>query len=214
MTEILEINQPVAQVRAKAVLQAGQCLVFPTDTVYGIAADCRNAQAVQGLLNAKQRGRDMPPPILAADLEDLVEIVDFSAAALALAQKFWPGALTLILPMASGAGLNLGDLTDSVAVRIPDHDSTRKLLKATGPLAVSSANINGLAAALTVSEAVTQLGENVALYLDGGPASGPVPSTIISLLDQPKIIRLGRLSADTLAQVHPELSRLVEQNND
>lgn len=209
MSEILDINtdREAAITAAAAAVTEGACIVLPTDTVYGIGADAFSADAVRGLLEAKGRGRDMPPPVLIADVSALRSLTDeLGDEVLAVADAFWPGPLTLILPLQPELGLDLGDLGNTIAVRVPDHDFTRELLRATGPLAVSSANTTGNPAAASIAEAAEQLGDAVAVYLDGGPASGPVPSTIVDLTGQPTILRVGRISADELAVHLPGLT--------
>lgn len=189
---------------AAAAIADGECIVLPTDTVYGIGADAFSAAAVQQLLDAKRRGRDMPPPVLIADiamLRALSDEVDDDVAA--LAEAFWPGALTMILRAQPSLRMDLGDRGDTIAVRVPDHDFTRELLRATGPLAVSSANISGEPAATTAVEAQRQLGESVAVYLDAGTAREGVGSTIIDLTGRPRILREGPISQDRLAAVVP-----------
>jgi len=192
---------------AAAAVAAGQCIVLPTDTVYGIGADATSPKAVQGLLDAKQRGRDMPPPILLPDADLLPEVAaDVPESALALAKAFWPGALTLILK--AKLPLDLGDRPTTIAVRVPDHDGARALLRATGWLAVSSANVSGQPPAITVAQAQAMLGDSVAVYLDGGPTPGEVPSTIVDLASDPetgRVIRQGAMSAATLRQVWPTI---------
>ena len=200
-------SDPEAAIRAAVeAVHAGECIVLPTDTVYGIGADAFSADAVRGLLEAKGRGRDMPPPVLIADAAILRSLTDEIAdEVIAVAQAFWPGPLTLILPLQPELGLDLGDLGGTIAVRVPDHDFTRELLRVTGPLAVSSANTTGNPAATTIAEASAQLGDSVAVYLDGGPASGPVPSTIVDLTGEPTVLRSGRISAAELAVHLPGL---------
>jgi tRNA threonylcarbamoyl adenosine modification protein (Sua5/YciO/YrdC/YwlC family) len=189
--------------QALAAIEAGECIVLPTDTVYGIGADALSATAVQGLLDAKQRGRDLPPPVLIAEpamLRSLAATV--SPEALALAEAFWPGALTLVVASPPSLRMDLGDRGDTIAVRIPDHPFTRELLRATGPLAVSSANTHGNPAATSIQEARAQLGDTVAVYLDAGQGASPVPSTIVDLSgDVPRILREGRLTRAELASV-------------
>ena len=185
----------------------GQVIVLPTDTVYGVGADAFSAAAVQRLLDAKRRGRDMPPPVLVAEVgmvRSLAAKVDDRV--LALAEAFWPGPLTLVLTSPESLRMDLGDRGQTIAVRVPDHDFTRELLRRTGPLAVSSANVSGRDAALTISDAVEQLGDSVAVYLDAGTMSGPVPSTILDLSgDTPQLLRAGRLSVAEINAVVPGL---------
>lgn len=198
---------------AREAIKAGECVVLPTDTVYGIGADPFDPAAVQRLLDAKMRGRDMPPPVLIAESAMLGALAaDPDERIEALGQAYWPGPLTLILRAQHSLSMDLGDSNDTIAVRVPDQDFTRALLRRTGPLAVSSANVSGAPAAQTVDEAIEQLGDSVAVYLDAGPASGPVPSTIIDLTDPDsgRILRRGRLDADELARLVPGLSDASE----
>jgi len=196
-------HAPGAIDAAQAVVAAGECLVLPTDTVYGIGADATSPTAVQRLLDAKQRGRDMPPPVLISDVAMVRALAsDIPEAATRLGEQLWPGALTLILRAHENLRMDLGDRVGTIAVRIPDHDFTRELLRATGPLAVSSANVSGEPAAATIEEAQAQLGEAVSLYLDGGPAGDPVPSTIVDFTaDAPRIVRQGRIPRVAIAVI-------------
>lgn len=192
---------------AADAIARGRCIVLPTDTVYGIGADAFSADAVQGLLDAKQRGRDMPPPVLIADSSLLRSLAaEVTPEAQALAEVFWPGALTLIVTAQPSLRMDLGDRGQTVAVRVPDHEFTRRLLRDTGPLAVSSANVSGRDAAMTIDEAEAQLGDAVEVYLDDGPAAAPVPSTIVDLTGVPRILRQGRLTREQLGAVVPGLA--------
>lgn len=192
---------------AADAIARGRCIVLPTDTVYGIGADAFSADAVQGLLDAKQRGRDMPPPVLIADASLLRSLAaEVTPEAQALAEVFWPGALTLIVTAQPSLRMDLGDRGQTVAVRVPDHEFTRRLLRDTGPLAVSSANVSGRDAAMTIDEAEAQLGDAVEVYLDDGPAAAPVPSTIVDLTGVPRILREGRLTREQLGAVVPGLA--------
>lgn len=190
-----------------AAVSAGHCIVFPTDTVYGIGANALDADAVQGLLAAKRRGRDMPPPVLIAEPALLPSLTaDISDDAQALADAFWPGALTLIVRAQHALRMDVGDRGDTLAVRVPHHDFARRLLRRTGPLAVSSANVSGRPAALSVAEAVDQLGDAVAVYLDGGRCETHTPSTIIDVSGAGAVVvRQGRLDPDQLRAVVPQI---------
>ena len=192
---------------AADAVAAGEVVVLPTDTVYGVGADAFSAPAVQRLLDAKRRGRDMPPPVLVAEVAMVAALASAADARVtALGEAFWPGALTLILQAPEGLRLDLGERVETIAVRVPDHDFTRELLRRTGPLAVSSANVSGADAALTAADAVAQLGDSVAVYLDAGTMSGPVPSTIVDLSGPTaRILRHGRIDADALNAVVPGL---------
>lgn len=205
MSTVIDVQaDPQAGIAAAiAAIEAGECIVLPTDTVYGIGADALSAEAVQGLLDAKQRGRDMPPPVLIAESSMLRSVAaTVSEDALALAEAFWPGALTLVVASQPTLRMDLGDRGDTIAVRIPDHAFTRELLRATGPLAVSSANTHGNPAATEVAQAREQLADAVAVYLDAGPAGAAVPSTIVDVSgDRPRILREGQISRAELASV-------------
>lgn len=192
---------------AVAAIAAGEVIVMPTDTVYGVGADATNGEAVQRLLDAKQRGRDFPPPVLVAEVamvRALATGVDERVHT--LAESFWPGALTIVLRARDTLRMDLGDRGDTIAVRVPDDDFTRELLRRTGPLAVSSANVHGRDAALTIDDAVDQLGDACAVYLDAGVMSGPVPSTIVDLTGEgARVLREGRITARQLNEAVPGL---------
>lgn len=191
---------------AAGAVKSGQLVVLPTDTVYGIGADPFTDETVQALLDAKQRGQDMPPPVLIAERSMLRALVSsVPDGAKALAASFWPGPLTLILDQQKASRFRLGLTRGTVAVRVPDHDGARALLRRTGPLAVSSANISGRPAATDCAGAREQLGESVAVYLDSGATPGPVPSTIVdfSTSEDGIVLRLGKLSLDDLRAVVP-----------
>ena len=192
---------------AAAAVAAGEVIVLPTDTVYGVGADPFDPAAVQRLLDAKQRGRDMPPPVLVAEPELVRSLLAGADERLdRLADAFWPGALTVVGRAPESLRMDLGDRGATIAVRVPDDDAAREVLRRTGPLAVSSANLNGRDAALTVDEAVAQLGDSVSVYLDAGPRSGPVPSTIVDLSgDRPRLLRAGRITVEQLNAVVPGL---------
>lgn len=188
-------------------IEAGDLVVMPTDTVYGLAADAFKADAVQRLLDAKGRGRDMPPPVLISVVESLDALAtDIPDNGRKLCQEFWPGPLTVICHAQTSLMWDLGETQGTVALRVPDHENTRELLSRTGPLAVSSANKSGQPAALDVYDAEEQLGESVAVYLDGGEATGGQPSTIVDLTgDTPRVVRVGALTVDQLRAVVPEV---------
>ncbi|MFI5698194.1 L-threonylcarbamoyladenylate synthase [Kribbella sp. NPDC051586] len=196
-------------------IEAGDLVVLPTDTVYGIAADAFKADAVQRLLDAKGRGRDMPPPVLISVVESLDALAtDVPDDGRKLAQEFWPGPLTLICHAQTSLMWDLGETQGTVALRVPDHENTRELLSRTGPLAVSSANKSGQPAAMDVYDAEEQLQESVAVYLDGGQVSGGEPSTIVDITgDTPRVVRLGALTLEQLRAVVPEVSAQDDEAN-
>ena len=199
--------------RARQAIARGELIVLPTDTVYGIGANAFDAAAVQGLLDAKERGRDMPPPVLIAEPSMLRAIADeVPEAATAMAKALWPGALTLVLKAQPRGGMDLGETNGTVAVRVPDHEGARALLRRTGPLAVSSANVSGQPAGLTCEETVEQLGDRVAVYLDGGPVSGGVASTIVDFAatEQGRVLRKGAIALETLREYAPDVVAFEE----
>lgn len=206
-----------ALLAAATAVQGGRVIVVPTDTVYGIAADAFSAGGVRALLAAKGRSRQMPPPVLIYDPSVLPGLADrISSDAQALADAFWPGALTLICHAQPSLTWDLGETKGTVALRVPDDELTIELLRQTGPLAVSSANKTGRTAATTAEEANSQLGENVNLIIDGGmrprnraegtAAQDVAPSTIIDCTgDVPVVVREGAISLAEIRSVAPSV---------
>ncbi|WP_273651970.1 L-threonylcarbamoyladenylate synthase [Cellulomonas fimi] len=190
---------------AVAAVSRGALVVLPTDTVYGIGADAFTPRAVQALLDAKGRGRQMPPPVLMPDVRTLDGLAtDVPAEARALAEAFWPGGLTLIVRAQPSLAWDLGETHGTVALRVPDHPSALALLRRTGPMAVSSANRTGSPAAVTAQDAFDQLGDAVAVYLDAGDAPGQVASTIVDATGPTlRLVRAGALTLEQLAEVAP-----------
>ena len=194
---------------AVAAVQAGRLVVLPTDTVYGIGADAFSPSAVNALLAAKGRGRDMPVPVLIGSLQTLDGIAEgVSDTARRLIDAFWPGALSLVLRHPGTLAWDLGETAGTVLVRMPLHATALEVLAAAGPMAVSSANRSGQPPATTIAEARTQLGGAIAVYLDGGQSAGSTPSTIVDVSSPdapPRILRLGAVGAEELRTVAPEL---------
>jgi len=190
---------------AETALRRGELVVMPTDTVYGIAAEAFDPVAVDGLLKAKGRGRDMPPPVLVGSVRAAMALVmDLGDTGKDLIEEFWPGALTIICRSSPTLVWDLGETKGTVAVRMPLHAVALDLLKRTGPLAVSSANVSGRPPATTCDEAMAQLGDSVSVYLDGGPCPGDVPSTIVDLTGSvPRLLRRGVIPVDRLRDVIP-----------
>jgi tRNA threonylcarbamoyl adenosine modification protein (Sua5/YciO/YrdC/YwlC family) len=186
----------------------GGLIVLPTDTVYGIGADAFDAAAVAALLAAKGRGRQMPPPVLVPDVRTLDGLAtDVSEDARNLVEEFWPGGFTIILRAQPSLQWDLGETRGTVALRMPDHEAALAVLRRTGPLAVSSANKSGQPAALDVEDARSQLGDTVAVYLDGGTAPGGVASTIVDASGPHlRVVREGAISLDDLCSVAPVLA--------
>ncbi|OEY23361.1 L-threonylcarbamoyladenylate synthase [Corynebacterium sp. Marseille-P4321] len=188
---------------AKEQVLAGHCVVLPTDTVYGIGCDAFNNDAVATLLATKHRGPDMPVPVLVGSWVTIQGLVrDFTATAKTLVEAFWPGGLSLVLPEAPSLPWNLGDTRGTVLLRMPNQPLAIELLRETGPMAVSSANISGNPPATTAAAAKEQFGDTVNVYLDGGEAAVGTPSTIIDLSGpRPVILREGAISAERIGEV-------------
>jgi L-threonylcarbamoyladenylate synthase len=188
---------------AALALRNGKLAVLPTDTLYGIGADAFYPSAVNDLLAAKGRGRDMPPPVLVGTVRAAIALIDdLGPYGKDLIDEFWPGGLTIVCRATRSLSWDLGDTKGTVAVRMPLHPVALDLLKETGPLAVSSANRTGQPPATTAAEAEQQLGDAVAVYLDGGPCVADVPSTIVDLTGGvPRLLRAGAVSVGRLREV-------------
>jgi L-threonylcarbamoyladenylate synthase len=197
-----EERETAIEAAARAV-QQGSLVILPTDTVYGVGADAFDHAAVQALLDAKGRGREMPPPVLISAVTTLEALASGVPAYVeALTEEFWPGALTLVCTQQPSLTWDLGETRGTVAVRMPDHQVALALLERTGPLAVSSANLTGQAAATDAETAETMLGDRVEVLLDGGPSPQGEASTILDVrLSQPRLLRLGAVSVAALNDV-------------
>ena len=195
MAEIVQINadrpEPELIRRACMLLEAGELVVVPTETVYGIACDPAH---LEKLYAAKERDRGKPIARLAASLEQVEALgAKFGKHGLALAKKYWPGSLTLVLDTPDGP----------TGFRVPAHEVPLALARAFGrPIALTSANKSGGADAVSAQEAFQTLEENVALFLDAGECSGKVPSTVVLCSDNGvKILREGAVSKAEIEQV-------------
>jgi tRNA threonylcarbamoyl adenosine modification protein (Sua5/YciO/YrdC/YwlC family) len=190
---------------AISAVKSGDLIVLPTDTVYGVGADAFKSWSVTALLNAKGRGRNVPPPVLVGSRHTLDGLVArLPEKARDLVEAFWPGALTIVVEQAASLQWDLGETNGTVAVRMPLHPVALEVLRETGPMAVSSANLHGQPAAVTADEAREQLGYKVSVYLEAGPCPDPVPSTIIDLTrETPVILRDGAIPLEQLRSVVP-----------
>ncbi|KZB83889.1 L-threonylcarbamoyladenylate synthase [Amycolatopsis regifaucium] len=188
---------------AASAVRSSRLVVLPTDTVYGIGADAFDGGAVQSLLRAKNRGPDMPVGVLVGSWSTVDGLVlGTPPQARALMEAFWPGDLSIVLPHAPSLQWDLGQSRGTVMLRMPLHPVALELLRDVGPMAVSSANVSGQPPASTAQEAVDQLGDSVAVYLDGGSTGAPVPSTMVDLTgDEPVILREGAVSRAAVAEV-------------
>ncbi len=201
---------------AAQAVQQGLLVVLPTDTVYGIGADAFDHAAVQSLLDAKGRGRDMPPPVLISSATTLYALATGVLPYVdALTEAFWPGPLTLVCNQQTSLRWDLGDSRGTVAVRMPDHEIALALLERTGPMAVSSANLSGLPAATEAAEAEGMLGESVAVFLDGGPSPQGEASTILDVRgERPRVLRRGALSVASINELLEPLGLTVLDETD
>jgi L-threonylcarbamoyladenylate synthase len=201
MTARLLPDDEAGRAAAVEVLQAGGLVAMPTDTVYGIGVALQARDGLGRLFAAKDRPLDRAIVLLVADLDQAASVGVLSAAARTLADRFWPGGLTLVLPQAPRAGLP-AELTGGAAtigVRIPDHECPRALALALGPLPVTSANLSGRPDSRDAAAVLAQLGERVELVLDGGPARGGVPSTVVDCTgESPRILRAGAIDPEAI----------------
>lgn len=181
----------------------GEVIVLPTDTVYGVGADAFSPDAVARLLAAKGRDRQTPPPVLIPSVRTVDGLArDVSVAARALMDSFWPGPLTVIVHAQPSLAWDLGETRGTVALRVPDHGAALALLARTGPLAVTSANLTGKAAATSAEDAREQLGPAVSVYLDAGDSPLGIASTIIDATGPAlRVVRDGGVSWDKLVEV-------------
>ena len=184
MTRVLQTSDPGAVREAAAVLAGGAVVALPTDTVYGLAVDPTQPEAVERLFACKGRPADVPVPILVAGREQVALVSgELEAAAQAMADRFWPGPLTLVIPRLLEFNVDLGgpdSARRTVGVRRPDHPVVVALCELFGPLAVSSANRHGAPPATTATEVVRAFigSDQPELILDGGTCHG-VPSTVV-----------------------------------
>lgn len=201
---------------AVTAVRRGQLVVLPTDTVYGLGVDAFDPDGVQRLLDAKGRGRDMPPPVLISTATTLDALAtDVPGWARGLMAHYWPGPLTLVCRQQSSLRWDLGETRGTVAVRMPDDRGALDLLGRTGPLAVSSANISGQPAATTADEAEAMLGEAVEVVLDGGPSRGSLASTIVDCTGiAPRVLREGAIPVGELDEVLRGLGSGLDGHDD
>jgi L-threonylcarbamoyladenylate synthase len=190
-TNVAPANSPDSILLAAEILNAGGLVAFPTDTVYGVAAHGLQPEAIRRLYQAKQRSYSNPIALLVADAGDLRRVArDVPDSAWLLAERFWPGALTLVVPRADDLPTILTAGGDSVAVRMPDHPIALGVIEAAGaPLATTSANLSGSPDPITAGDVLRDLGGRIDLVLDGGACPGGIPSTVLDLTTKPAVIR-------------------------
>jgi L-threonylcarbamoyladenylate synthase len=203
-TKLLPISDPQALALAIDILAGGGLVAFPTDTVYGLGALAFNENAVAHICEVKGRGGEKAIPILVGDFEQLERVSSgINTLCQKLARRFWPGPLTVVVPRHP----SIPDAVTpypTVGVRIPDFDPTRELLRVTGPLAVTSANLAGQSSPSTARGVEAQLSGRIPLILDGGVTPGGTPSTVVDCTQgEPTILREGPI---TLEQILNALS--------
>lgn len=203
-TEIAPASDNKALEYAVSLLKQGEVIAFPTDTVYGVGADGLNERAIEKLYVAKDRPRDKAIPFLLASAEDLTKVArEVPRAVRLLSGKFWPGALTLVVPAHPRVPRILTAQGDSVAVRVPNHDIARSLIRGLGvPLAATSANISSRPDPQTAAQVGEYLNGRIAFILDGGATPGNVPSTVLDLTTEPPIVRrVGAIAPEAIEAV-------------
>jgi L-threonylcarbamoyladenylate synthase len=202
-TEVRKASDPEAFEHAVQLLLSHKVVAFPTDTVYGVGAHGFDEAAILELYEVKTRERGKAIPYLIADLEQLSTVArEMSEDARALAAKFWPGGLTLVVPASDHVPKILIAGGESIAVRVPDNLTARSLIGAAGvPLAVTSANISGGKDPANAEDVFSQLDGRISLILDGGSTRGNTPSTVVDVTtDPPTVRRVGVISKEEVEQ--------------
>lgn len=197
---VLSLERDDALARAREALRAGELVVVPTDTVYGVAADPFAVGATAKIFELKNRPRSLPLPVLISRPRQAWALCDsVPPGAAELAAAFWPGALTMVLPQTPDLDWDLGDNVGTIALRMPNHADTLELIENTGPLAVTSANLSGEPTPPLIDDVKARLGDAVSIYLDDGPAREDKGSTIVDLARRrPTIVREGPISRDAI----------------
>ena len=196
------VATPETIAQAAKILADGGLVAFPTETVYGLGADATNGEAVAGIFAAKGRPRFNPLIVHVTDIEQAQQHGEFNPAARQLAQTFWPGALTLVLPRRAQTRLShlVSAGLDTVALRVPSHPVAQQLLLRSGrPIAAPSANVSGKVSATTAAHVAESLGGKIDFILDGGAAALGLESTVIGFEnDLPVLLRPGAIARDEI----------------
>jgi len=198
-TEVIKSDHPVVLPHAVDILKNGGLVAFPTDTVYGLAALPTKTEYIESLYTVKGRESTRAIAILLSSPSELDEVsVSPGKTAVRLAEQFWPGPLTLIIPKHPRLPDTLSP-HPTIGVRIPDHDLALALLTAAGPLGVTSANISGKENSITAEEVMDQLEGKIHLVIDGGQCPGSVPSTVVDCTTpNPVILRPGPITQEEI----------------
>lgn len=201
---VLPAESPEALEQALHVLRQGGLICFPTDTVYGVGAHGLQEEAIRRIYQAKGRSFEKAIALLLASEEQVQQVsAGLTPAGRRLAERYWPGPLTLVLPRHPGVPAILSPGRATIAVRIPDHPITLRLIQMLGaPLAATSANRTGHPDPVTAEDVLHELGDRVDLILDGGPCKGGLASTVVDLTtDPPTILRPGPIPAEELREL-------------
>jgi L-threonylcarbamoyladenylate synthase len=204
MTAQVVEDGPAGWVAAIGVLKAGGVVALPTDTVYGICVALDTIGGVERLFRVKRRTPDKGIMLLLDDAEQAGQIGTMTPAAAALASACWPGGLTVVVPQRPGVRLPaaLTGGTPTIGLRVPDHSTPRALAHGVGPLPTTSANVSGLPEARNAREILEQLGRDIDLILDAGPAHGGPASTVVDCTaDVPQVLRVGAVSLARVAEI-------------
>ena len=203
-TLILPADDAHSLSEAVEALEQGDLVAFPTDTVYGLGASIHNIDSLTALYRVKERDRAKAIPILVGSIVDLDQVsFGINQKARRLAETFWPGPLTLVVPRHPDLS-NIISPYPTIGVRMPDHPVALNLLRITGPLAVTSANQSGGANSITAQEVQAQLGGRISTILDGGLTPGDIPSTVVDTTQKKLVVlRQGPLTHQELSSVIP-----------
>ncbi len=204
LPRVLPARDPASIAEAVSALRAGRLVAVPTETVYGVAC-LLDAAAIERLLDAKRRPPSKGITLLVDDIAQAASVAEMSPAARRLAERHWPGPLTLVLPVRADVSLpeSLTGETGAIGCRVPDHPAPRALARALGPIPLTSANLSGAPDARDAAEVVRQLGASLAVVLDDGPSPGGVPSTVVRFRDAGaplELLRQGAIPFETLVE--------------
>ena len=201
-TEVLKIDHPEVFDRAISILKSGGLIALPTDTVYGLAADPWNGEAVSKLFKVKNRSELESIPVLLWGEASIDEVaVDLPERVRGIAEKFWPGPLTIVVRRKSELPSEIS-ATDTIGVRAPDHEFALALLEMYGPIAATSANLSGQPPATSAEQVVSSLSGMIDLIVDGGESAGGVSSTVVDFTANPPVLlREGPISFENVLRV-------------
>ncbi len=200
--EVLKIDHPEVFDRAISILNSGGLIALPTDTVYGLAVDPWNGEALSKLFKVKSRSELKSIPVLLRGEAAINEVsADVPVRVRAIAEKFWPGPLTIVVRRKSELPSEIS-ATYTIGVRAPDHEFALELLKMHGPIAATSANLSGQPAATTAEQVVSSLSGMIDLIVDGGESAGGVSSTVVDFTaNTPELLREGPISLESVLKV-------------